>query len=488
MSEIVWIKKINDVHLYVHCEPSVAKELSTYFTFEVPGAKFMPTVRNRMWDGKIRLFSLRNNTIYVGLLPYIKEFLNQNGITYTIDDNLKHDPNVTEKNVIGFIKSLKIPLEYRDYQLQCIISALMKQRGLFVSPTASGKSYIIYVLVRFYYLVLLNGKKKILIIVPTTSLVEQMATDFVSYGWSQKKIHKIYSGYDKETHKPVVISTWQSLYKMPKKFFKDYKVIFGDEAHLFKAKSLTMIMEKLEDCPYRFGFTGTLDGTQTNRLVLEGLFGAAEHVTTTKELMDKDTIAKLSIDCLLLRHDEKVSKQMCSKDFSYNDEIDYLISHDKRNKFIRDLCKNVKGNVLCLYTRVEKHGERLLELFKDIGKEVYFVHGGVGTDDREQIRNIAEKKNNIVILASYGVFSTGINIRNLHNVVFASPYKSRIKVLQSIGRGLRRTEQKKGVKLFDIADDLSYKNKKNFTLLHFQERINIYNEEQFDYRIDRVNI
>ena len=482
MSDIVWLKKINDVHLYVYCEPSVAKELSTYFTFEVPGAKFMPTVRNRMWDGKIRLFNLRNNSIYVGLLPYIKEWLRLNGITYTIDDNLKHNPNVTEKNVVGFINSLNIPLECRDYQLQCIMSALAKQRGLFVSPTASGKSYIIYVLVRFYNLM----KKKTLIIVPTTSLVEQMATDFVSYGWSQKHIHKIYSGHDKETHKPVVISTWQSLYKMPKKFFKPYKVIFGDEAHLFKAKSLTMIMEKLEDCPYRFGFTGTLDGTQTNRLVLEGLFGAAENVTSTKELMDKDTIAKLSINCLLLRHDEKISKQC--KDFNYQEEIQYLISHNKRNKFIRDLCKNVKGNVLCLYQRVEKHGEVLKELFKDLDKEVYFVHGGVGTDDREQIRSIAEKKDNIIILASYGVFSTGINIRNLHNVIFASPYKSRIKVLQSIGRGLRRTEQKNAVKLYDIADDISYKNKKNFTLLHFQDRINIYNEEQFDYVIDRVNI
>ena len=275
-----WIKKIDDVHLYVHSEPSVLKELSTYFTFEVPGAKFMPTVRNRMWDGKIRLFSLRNNTIYVGLLPYIEEFLNNNQVKYTLDDNVKTDTKVTEENVVGFINSLKIPFEYRDYQLQCIMDALAKQRGLFVSPTASGKSYMIYVLCRFYRLM----DKRILIIVPTTSLVEQMASDFVDYGWSAKQIHKIYSGHDRETHKPVVISTWQSLYKLPKKFFKDYGVVFGDEAHLFKAKSLTNIMEKLTDCPYRFGFTGTLDGTQTHRLVLEGLFGKAEKVITTKEI------------------------------------------------------------------------------------------------------------------------------------------------------------------------------------------------------------
>ncbi len=468
--------------MYVHCNESVARELNSYFTFEVPGAKYMPTVRNRMWDGKIRLFSLKHNTIYVGLFEYLKQFLVNNDLVYTIDDNLKHQSNVTDENVVGFIKSLKTPLECRDYQLECIISALKKQRGLFVSPTASGKSYIIYVLTRFYLLM----KKNILIIVPTTSLVEQMATDFISYGWKEKYIHKIYSGYDKITTKPVVVSTWQSLYKMPKKFFERYEVIFGDEAHLFKAKSLTNIMEKLEVCPYRFGFTGTLDGTQTNRLVLEGLFGPAEQITTTKKLMDEETIAKLSINCLVLTHGEKISKQC--KDFNYIEELHYLVTNEKRNKFIYELCKRIKGNTLVLYQLVEKHGKILNNLFKSIGKEVHFVHGGIGTNEREQIRKLAEKKNNIIILASYGVFSTGINIRNLHNVVFASPYKSRIKVLQSIGRGLRKTEQKNAVKLYDISDDLSYNNKKNFTLLHFQERINIYNEEQFDYIIDKVNL
>ena len=313
-----------------------------------------------------------------------------------------------------------------------------------------------------------------------------MASDFISYGWDDSHIHKIYSGHDKTSTKPITISTWQSIYKERKKFFDKYQCVIGDEAHLFKAKSLTGIMTKLEDCPYRFGFTGTLDGTQTHRLVLEGLFGEVEQVTTTKALMDAETIAKFSIDCIVLKHSADISKQC--KDFNYIDEINFLVQNNKRNQFIYNLCKTLKGNTLVLYQLVEKHGQVLNGMMQDLDKEIYFVHGGIGTDEREQIRSLAETKNNILILASYGVFSTGINIRNLHNVVFASPYKSRIKVLQSIGRGLRKSEQKDAVKLYDISDDLTHKNKKNFTLLHFQERINIYNEEEFNYKVDTLNL
>ena len=475
------IKRKNDVYLKIETNQAIAQELSDYFTFEVPGAKFMPTVRNRMWDGKIRLFSKQTGQIYVGLLPYIKQFCQRNDIEpegYVEEFPWPHEYDHAK----GFVESLNMPFELYDYQFDAFHKALKLRRKLFVSPTASGKSAIIYAIVRYLQLTSTN----VLILVPTTSLVEQMASDFISYGWDDSHIHKIYSGHDKVSNKPITISTWQSIYKENKKFFKRYQCVIGDEAHLFKAKSLTGIMTKLEECPYRYGFTGTLDGTQTHRLVLEGLFGEVEQVTTTKALMDDDTIAKLAIDCVVLKHGEEISKQC--KDFNYIDEINFLVQNKKRNQFIYNLCKTLKGNTLVLYQLVEKHGEVLNEMMQDLDKEVHFVHGGVGTDEREQIRALAEKKNNILILASYGVFSTGINIRNLHNVVFASPYKSRIKVLQSIGRGLRKSEQKDAVKLYDIADNLTYKNRKNFTLLHFQERINIYNEEEFNYKVNELNI
>ena len=487
----IHISKLNEVYLKVTCDnPGICYELVQYFTFEVPGHKFMPAYRNKMWDGKIRLFSDKTGKIYVGLLSYIKEFCDRNEIEYVIADNVDDTDNLDIEKVKDFVKSLKPQskgklLEIRDYQLDAIQCALSNHRGMLVSPTASGKSLIIYALIRFYNYLLKD--KKILILVPTTSLVEQMYSDFIDYGWDDKYLHRIYQGHEKDTDKPVIISTWQSLYKLDKKYFENFGCVVGDEAHLFKSKSLTTIMTKLINCKYRFGMTGTLDGTQTHRLVLEGLFGKVKKVTTTKELIDKDTLASLKIKCIVLKHKEEDCKAV--KDLKYSEEIQYIVSHKTRNDFISRLCDNLSGSTLCLYQLVEKHGLVLYNLMKDFNRKVFFIHGGVDTEDREKIRAITEKETNAIIIASYGTFSTGINIRNLHNVVFASPSKSRIRVLQSIGRGLRKSD--KGfvhTSLLDIADDFTYKDRKNFTLNHFLERINIYNEEEFDYEIDRIRI
>ena len=487
----IHIFKLNEVYLHIECDnDGMCRALVDYFTFEVPGHKFMPAYRNKIWDGKIRLFSQKTGQIYVGLLSYIKEFCERNDIECVIAKDVDDSDTLDIKKVTDFVKSLKPKskgkeLEVRDYQLNAIQYALSNHRGMLVSPTASGKSLIIYALIRFYHYLLKD--KKILILVPTTSLVEQMYSDFIDYGWSDKYLHRIYQGHEKETDKPVIISTWQSLFKLDKKYFEKFGCVVGDEAHLFKSKSLTTIMTKLIDCKYRFGMTGTLDGTQTHRLVLEGLFGKVEKVTTTKELMDKDTLAELKIKCIVLKHSESDCKAV--KDLKYSEELDYIVSHKTRNDFIRGLCDNLKGNTLCLYQLVEKHGSVLYDMMKDLDRKVFFIHGGVDTETREQIREITEKETNAIIVASYGTFSTGINIRNLHNVVFASPSKSRIRVLQSIGRGLRRPNMGEvHTTLLDIADDFTYNDKKNFTLNHFLERINIYNEEEFDYEINKVRI
>ena len=260
--------------------------------------------------------------------------------------------------------------------------------------------------------------------------------------------------------------------------------MIGDEAHFFKAKSLTGIMTKLHQCKYRFGLTGTLDGTQTHRLVLEGLFGSVDNVVTTKELIDKKTLANLKVKCILLRH-PNIRERM-----TYAEELQYLVGNEKRNNFISDLLLHLNGNSLCLFQLVEKHGKILYEQVKNLAKDrkVFFVYGKTDTDTREDIMSIVENEKDAIIIASYGTFSTGINIRNLHNIVFASPSKSKIRVLQSIGRGLRATKSKMGVLVFDIADDISYKERRNFTLNHFSERINIYNEQQFNYEISKVKL
>jgi superfamily II DNA or RNA helicase len=325
--------------------------------------------------------------------------------------------------------------------------------------------------------------------VPTTSLVSQLSSDFADYGFvSDSFVHRVYSGQDKQTDKPITISTWQSIYKLDKKYFKQFDVVIGDEAHLFKAKSLTTIMEKLTECKYRFGFTGTLDGSLTNKMVLEGLFGPVRVVTTTSKLMEQKHVADMKIKAIVLSYKDEERKLV--KNYSYQDEVDFIVRHDGRNKFLRNLGLSLEGNSLILFQFVEKHGKILFDMMKDKepNRPIFFIHGGVDGEQREQIRHIVEKENNAIIVASYGTFSTGINIRNLHNVVFSSPTKSRVRTLQSIGRGLRLGTEKSNAVIYDIADDLKWKNKTNFTITHFMDRLNIYNSENFDYKIYNADI
>ena len=481
------ISKVNEVYLQIKVDDDLERELTDYFTFEVPGAKFMPHYRRKLWDGKIRLYSPHNGRIYVGLLPYIKEFCSRNSIEYIIEEGVENDRNVIRESVRDFATSLRPKtrgksIQFRDYQIDAIYHAIRTNRCLLLSPTASGKSLIIYTLVRYYHLMNL----KTLILVPTTSLVEQMYSDFIDYGWKDEYIHRVYAGHDKGSRKPVVISTWQSLYKLHRPYFAQYGCIIGDEAHLFKAKSLTDIMTRSGDCKYRFGLTGTLDGTQTHRLVLEGLFGKVTQVTTTKELIDNKTLAKLEIDCIVLKHTDEECKRI--RKYTYAEELNYIVSHTKRNKFIENLCKTIKGNTLVLFQLVDKHGVLLYNEIKKLDKKVFFVYGGTTTETREKIRKIVEKEKDSLIVASYGTFSTGINIRNINNIVFASPSKSRVRVLQSLGRGLRQTKDKTMVRLFDVSDNISYKSRQNFTYRHFTERLNIYKEENFNYKVNRVKL
>jgi len=481
------IDKKDEVYLKIEAEADIRRELGEYFTFEVPGFRFMPQYRNRVWDGKIRLFSYATGQIYAGLYPYIVNWCKENDVQIVDGAKIK-DTEVEDSKIDALIKALKIPLEIRDYQREAFIHSIRKNRCLLVSPTASGKSLIIYLMLIFNLLRLKDTKQdKILIIVPTTSLVEQLYKDFKDYGYnSDRNIHKIYSGHEKETNKRVIISTWQSIYNLPKKWFTQFGMVMGDEAHLFKAVSLTKIMTKLEKCKYRVGLTGTLDGTKTHKLVLEGLFGTVNKVVSTSELQEKKQLADLKIMCLVLQYDDVSRKFINGK--TYQEEMDFLVKNSRRNKYIRNLCLSLQGNTLCLFQYVEKHGETLRDLIieKADGRKVFYVYGGVEADEREQVRFITEKSENAIIVASYGTFSTGINIRNLHNIIFASPSKSRIRNLQSIGRGLRLKDNNSAATLYDIADDLSYNEKENYTLAHFRERINIYNEEDFNYEIHNI--
>lgn len=484
MTKLV-VSKAGEAYIKVFCDPSEAYELREYFTFDVPGAKFMPSFKAKVWDGKIRLYNPLTGLLYAGLLKYVEKFCQEREyeLEYASDfSSEEYSLKEAEKFIKDLQKKGHLKFEPRDYQVGGFVHAIRKRRAFLLSPTASGKSLIMYLITRFHF------EKDVLIIVPQTGLVLQMRNDFIEYGMDPEQIHCIYSGQEKYSGEWVTISTWQSIYKMPRSWFRRYGVVLGDEAHGFKAKSLTSIMTKLDDCKHRIGVSGTLDGLKTNKLVLEGLFGPIEVVTTMKELMDEGHVSNLKIKCIVLNYPLEVRKEY-KKLKTYQNEINALLSIEARNKFIKNLALSLKDNTLVLF-RFRNHGRILEEIIKKEanGRNVYFVDGLVDVEDRERIRQIVETEDDAIIVASMGTFKQGVNIRKLFNVIFTHPSKDQIAILQSIGRTLRLSDGKEYATLFDIADDMSIKTWKNFVLQHFTERVKIYVRERFNYKMYYVGL
>ena len=496
------VTKRNESFLQIDADPGILMELTEHFCFFVPGYKFMPAYKNRIWDGKIRLLDMRKRTLYCGLFKYLQEFADARDYTVEVESSNYGRPDTFEPVDLEHILDMLTltaggnKIKPRDYQLEALHHALSNKKSLLLSPTASGKSLIIYMAIRAF---LDSHDGNVLLIVPTTSLVEQMYSDFADYSnqdeWNvEENCHKIYAGKEKyNIANRVVITTWQSIYKERAEWFQPYGMVIGDEAHAFKAKSLTAILEKCTEAKFRIGTTGTLDGTQTHQLVLEGLFGPVHKVTTTKKLMDNNDLAQLDINILLLKYKDEFCKEVSKN--SYQQEMDFIVQYGPRNNFIANLALGNVGATLILFQYVDKHGKPLHNLLQEKFDELprntrrlFYVSGETDVDTREKVREITEKSSDAIIVASMGTFSTGVNIRNLHNIIFASPSKSQIRVLQSIGRGLRKTDDGKPTTVYDIADDLHWKSKKNYTLVHAAERIKIYAKEKFKYKIYDINI
>lgn len=484
MHDIV-VEYYDDVYFKVICERSIAYTLTEEFMFDVPSAKFHPQFKFGLWDGKIRLFNINTNQMYVGLLDKLVNYATTHKYSIKVDSKFsKREFSMVEGET--FIRSLNIPekIELRPYQIKSFVRMVRDRRLLLVSPTGSGKSLIIYFLARY-----LNATRT-LIIVPTVSLVHQLYSDFEDYGFdSAKHIHRIYAEQDSNTDRPIVITTWQSIYDNPKKWFAQFNVVIGDEAHLYKAKSLTGIMGKLVNCPNKYGVTGSLDDTLTNKLVLEGLFGSAVQYMTTSELIEQKYLSPFKIKCIVLQYADSYRAQV--KKYDYKEEMKFVVTNNDRNRFIRNLVLGLKGNTLVLFQYVDKHG---VILYNDIvnrtSTPVHFIHGGVKGVKREEIRKeiISNSGQQNIIIASYGTFSTGVNIPNIDNLIFASPSKSKIRNVQSIGRVLRKAEGKDYATLYDISDDLQYKSVTNYGLDHFKERVRLYNEQKFEYKLYHVQL
>ena len=482
----------DELRCTLQCNPGISFEISEEFAFFVNGYKFMPQYRAGRWDGRIRLYDVRQRAFYIGLLPRLKEWAEESGYTIGYADGEQFFANR-----IPFDQSLyddlltKVKFKPKWYQDLAVKTALQDGKTLILSPTGSGKSFIIYLIAR--YLVDYHDMR-ILITVPSTSLVEQLTTDFIDYtidDWdAESKVHKLYGGKEKMTDRPIVISTWQTAWKLPKAWFSRFWAYMCDEAHGADAKCISGIVDQMAHAPIRTGLTGTLDGTVMHELDMMARFGKLKRVASTKELMDDGDLAQLEIDCIQLKYEEEDIKIV--KHLDYQKEVDFLISHPKRNKIMAKIAANQPGNVLMLFNYIQKHGEILYKLLEPLaekrGKKLYYIHGKTEVEDREKIRQILEKENNAILLASFGTLSTGVNIKNLHFVMFCHPYKAAIKTLQSIGRVLRLAEGKVKAKLIDFADDLSYTTKggvkkQNLILGHFLQRLKLYVQEKFKYKI-----
>ena len=495
--EVVTVEPLNAVHMKVTADAGTRQEIMNYFSFKPPGYQFTPAYKNRMWDGYIRLYQPMRPTLYVGLLGYLRKFCDDRGYELNVEDNSYSEEPVPDDYGYEIAKEINCKFTPRDYQNDYVVNAIKYNRSLSLSPTSSGKSLIIYLIQQHYWR---TYEHRTLIIVPTISLVHQMAGDFEDYGCDKSLIYKIQGGVDKNTDAPIVISTWQSLIKLPKEWFDQFGVVLGDEAHQFQAKSLQKIMDKLTDCYYRHGFTGTLksEESKTHRLVLEGCFGEVKRFVSTKDLMDSGTVADFNVKAIVLNYEEQVKKdfrtaikKIAESSRKYPAEREFLVNSQRRNMFIRNLLWSLEGqNNLILFDFVEKHGKILEPLLRKDDRQLHFIYGATKGDERERIRNLVEndpiKQHDI--LASYGVFSTGVNLKKLDNVIFASGSKSEIKVLQSIGRALRKGNDADKATLYDIADDLSVGSYENYTLKHFKKRIEIYGSEQFKFKIYNVDI
>lgn len=509
MKPDVIIDKVNDTYIKIRTDTSIEKHIYETFSFTTPKMKYHPKVKARLWDGYIHLYNYNTKQIYLGLLEDLVKFFNK--FNYSYQFTFSKIDNYDEELLNEAKKLIEPKYELMDHQKEIIDFSIKNNRGVIISATSSGKSLSIYALVMYY---LLKEKNKILIVVPRTSLCEQMKKDFIEYHNGDKEsfseeIDVIYNG-SKRNDGHIKICTWQSLQNFEKEYFSDIDVIMVDECHNSKAKELTNILELCSNAPHKFGFTGTLsnkDDIDVNEMVLRGLFGRTKEFITSKELIDRGHASQTTITCIKLNYS---NKSVCDhvmkgteairniKNYTekrkklYENEIEYIINSKTRNSYVSEFALKTKGNTIVMF-HYEEHGKKLFETIsskaEEYGKQVYLIYGNVKTSVRENIRDITEKNENVIIVASYGTTAVGVNIKRLHNMILAGGFKGEIVTRQTIGRMLRLHEDKDCARIYDIGDDFSQgKSNKNFSYVHFLKRVEIYREQQFDIKAHEYQI
>lgn len=484
--ETIKILYINEVDVKIETEQSIMNEMSDYFKFRIPNFDIIRNMhRGRFYkfDGYIRLYDKRGSKLPFGLLGRLVDFAKERKYRLDIDEKITNKINdITRDDLLLWIGSLGLKLQPRDYQIDSLYKAIYSRKKVVVSPTSSGKSLLISLYIKWIHE---HEKGKILVIVPTKSLVLQLKGDYESYGLKEP-IHVIMGGYEKEGNERIYISTWQSLYELPKEYFEKFDGVIVDECHgLFvtpdTTKAISKILDNCVNASYRMGCTGTVHDEQIHHFKIESHLGKIYEPTSTKELMDRGILSKFKIRTLMIDYPDNIRIELEKLDWSK--QQDFMENEDNpRQQLIIELAQNLEMNTLILFRKIT-HGTYIYEqLLANTKKEIFYVDGTVDALDREDIRKAMEKKKGIILVASFGTFSAGINIKNLHNVIFASSSKSKIRILQSIGRSLRLHNEKAVAVLYDIVDWFGYFKK------HYENRLQFYVKEKFKYEEKHVQL
>ncbi len=495
MSDLI-IEKVNSSCVHLVCEDGLSHRIYNVFSAYAPGYRFNPRFKMHVWDGKVRCYNPMSQILPIGLLNNLLIWCDQHNIQYSLQgfkDGLtdKIDKEDLEKQMNSYITT---GFQARDYQVNAVHAALTNRRGVLLSCTGSGKSLMIYTFLRY----LLDNKDvhRAILIVPSVSLVEQMYSDFQDYGWDDLEDHveMLYSGKKPTFKKEILISTWQSLEKEDQEFFEVYDACVVDECHQAKCSVVTRLLKLMHNAEYKIGTSGTLPTEISEQLQINSVIGNVLFELKSCELIARGYLTKLNIAAIFLKYPEAFIAE--NKERTYPEEVKMVEEYPNRNKVLNFIIDHTSpmNNMLILVNHrnhlrdVETY---LHENYPD--KKVSIITGDVKAKVREEIRTGIEDEDGTILLATYQTMSTGVNIPKLHAIMLFSNSKSRIKVLQSIGRGLRKHNSKNKVIIYDIVDDLSYKKRtgriaKNYCMQHFDERSNYYIEQEFPVITTKLEI
>ena len=474
---LINVYSVDETFVRIECDAPYLLELKEHFSFYAKGYNFHPRFKMGLWNGRVSLLNVKERTLYKGLLPDFATWADHNGYSYELSDKVVanlSDWNITDEKVIEFYRKIQGPFAPHDQQVAAVKHCINSGRSIILAPTSSGKSYIIHGITSFYGL----QKKRTLVIIDRSQLIEQLRENLRDEYNGPLRYATVYDKKVDPRDVDVYFTTWQSCYENPKKWFENFDVLIGDEVHKFKAASLKAIMDKCGHIAIRHGFTATLDNdSQTDRLTLKGMFGTPYRVATLKELIEQGIVARPTVYAIRLIHPDEDKKKLANAKYKdgtekYQKEIEFLEDNEVRNRFISDLDKKLKGNTLIVFKHQE-HGKKLVEL---VGDRAFYVDGTVALDTRIEYSKLIDQMHDATAVVSTGTFSTGVNIKNINQMILGCDVQSKITVPQILGRGLRKSERKDTLRFFDLGDDMVWQGRENISFKHFKERLEMYAE------------